>query len=272
MEREDGIFVDINSLSHTAGFMRQSLQTLLASVDAVTERLDPEDGENVRHLSSAMRSIFQLIRISDNLEIFSLLKKEAYPLCKVPAGVFAEVREVADRAAELLAYQNIDLEIRLPENDFTGCIDRALLRLMLWNLLSNASAHAADHRICLSAERSGRDEILLYLTNREEGARLLETERLFDRYSSDPEDLRARDGLGVGLRLVLEAARLHGGSLMLSASPEGLITAMLRLNTEKASGTDVHSPILLPEQSLNDGLIGLSGILPAEVYDPRDIL
>ena len=272
MDREDGIFVDINSLMHTAGSMRQALQTLLSSVDAMTDKMDLNNAESVRDSSAALRSIYRLIRLSENLSAFSLLEKHCYPICKVRRSVFSVVRNLAEQAAELLAYRNIRLELTLPERDFFGAMDPGLLRLMLWNLLANAAEHASDGKLSLRAERSGQEEILLYLTNRAEGQELLETERLFDRYSRDPEDPHARDGLGVGLRLVLDAAALHGGSLMLSSTPEGLVTAMLRLRTEKDADQEISSPVGLPEQTLNDGLIGLSCVLPDEAFDPRDLL
>ncbi len=272
MEPTDEIFVDIHSLEHTAGAMRQSLQSLLASMDAVSERLDLQDGENVRQLSAAMRSIYQLIRVSDNLNAFALLNKQSYPLRKQPMAVFAAVRALAERASELLAYLDITLELHLPEKDFTGSVDLSLMKLMVWNLLSNAASHAADKKLCLTAERSGKEEILLYLSNRAESGELLNVQRLFDRYSADPGDLGPREGTGLGLRIVLEAARLHGGNLILSSAPDGQVTAMLRLRTEKEAEETVRSTVLLPEQNLNDGLLGLSGILPLEAFDPRDLL
>ncbi len=272
MDRENGIFVDINSLMHTAGSMRQVLQTLLSSVDAMTDRMDPDSPEGIRDSSAALRSIYRLIRLSENLSAFALLEKNSYPLCKVRRSVFSLVRGIAEQAAELLAYRNVSLEIVLPDRDFFGAVDQNLLRLMLWNLLANAAEHASDGKLTLRAERSGQEEILLYLTNRTEGPELLETERLFDRYSRDPEDPHARDGLGVGLRLVLDAAALHGGSLLLSSTPEGIVTAMLRLRTEKDADQKISSPVGLPEQTLNEGLIGLSCVLPDEAFDPRDLL
>ena len=272
MGQDDSILIDINSLSHTAGSMRQSLQTLLASVDAMTEAMDPGNPDNIRHSSAALRSIYRLIRISDNLSAFSLLEKGVYPLRKTPQSVFALLRKFIEQASELLSYRNITLKAELPERDFIGCVDEQLLRLVLWNLLSNAAANAADRTLTLRAERSGQDEVLLYLTNRAESPDLLETERLFDRYSRDPSDVHAKEGLGMGLRLCLEGASLHGGSLLLSCTKDGLVTTMLRLRAERDSGQQLRSPICIPEQTFNDGLIALSDVLPDQAFDPRDLL
>ena len=272
MDRDDAAFIDSRSLLHTAGSMRQTLQTLLSSVDSMAEHLDPENEDCLRHASAALRSIYQLIRISDNLSAFSMLQDGSYPLCLRRQSVFGAVSAVAEQAAGLLQLKQITLELKLPERDYIGQLDDRLLSLMLWNLLANAAAHTDDGRLSLQAERRGQAEILICLTNWQKDAAPLELEALFDRYSRAPEDQRNADGLGVGLRLVQQAAALHGGGLLISTTPEGKVTAVLRLQTEKLSAENIQSPVLLPEQQLNDGLIALSPILPDSAFDPRDVL
>jgi signal transduction histidine kinase len=99
--------------------------------------------------------------------------------------------------------------------------DPAALRRVVANLLDNAVRHAGD-RVVLAVE-PGAEQHLLTVTDDGPGIPPADRERVFDRFTR-LDDARARDagGAGLGLAIVRELVRRHGGTVTLAdADPVG---------------------------------------------------
>jgi signal transduction histidine kinase len=103
--------------------------------------------------------------------------------------------------------------------------DPNALRQVLDNLVTNAVRHAAG-RVTLAAARSA-DRVVVTVTDDGPGIPAADRDRVFDRFTR-LDDARARDsgGAGLGLAIVRELVRLHGGSITLSDASPGLRVAV----------------------------------------------
>src|SRR5262249_28029025 len=129
-------------------------------------------------------------------------------------------------------------------------VDRHLWEQIVSNLLSNAFKFTFEGQIPVSL-RSLKDKALLCVTDTGVGVRAEEVPRLFERFHR-VEGTRARthEGSGIGLALVQELVRLHGGT----------ITA------ESAYGKGTSFTVTIPKGSAH---------LPKERIDstrPRDLM
>ncbi|HWR77161.1 MAG TPA: two-component system sensor histidine kinase CreC [Thiobacillus sp.] len=109
--------------------------------------------------------------------------------------------------------------------------DRFLLRQALLNLLDNAIDFSPPNgtihlQLCQAGKR-------LELRVRDEGAGIPDyaQDRLFERFYSTPRPDSGQRGTGLGLNLVEQSARLHGGTITLSNHPAGGAEAVLSLPT-----------------------------------------
>jgi signal transduction histidine kinase len=90
--------------------------------------------------------------------------------------------------------------------------DRAQLARLVRNLVDNAERHAAS-TVTLGLEASSNG-VRLIVADDGAGVPAAELERIFERFTR-LDDARARDsgGAGLGLAIVAEVARAHGGSV-----------------------------------------------------------
>jgi len=113
--------------------------------------------------------------------------------------------------------------------------DRFLLRQALLNLLDNAIDFSPrGGTIHLNLDQSGA---WLELRIRDEGAGIPDyaQDRVFERFYSTPRPDSGQRGSGLGLNLVEQAARLHGGEIRLGNASQGGAEAVLRLPAAPAN-------------------------------------
>lgn len=107
--------------------------------------------------------------------------------------------------------------------------DALLLQQAVLNLLDNAIEFSPEGaQIELSATDDGED-IVFAIRDHGQGAPDYALPQLFDRFYSLPRPATGRKSTGLGLALVREVARLHGGEASFENHPEGGGLAHLRL-------------------------------------------
>jgi signal transduction histidine kinase len=108
------------------------------------------------------------------------------------------------------------------------------LRRVLDNLVDNAVRHAST-RVVLAARRNGPD-LLVTVTDDGPGIPAADRERVFDRFTRlDHARGRGAGGAGLGLAIVRELVRRHGGTVRLGDAGPGL-RAEVRLPAQDVPG------------------------------------
>jgi signal transduction histidine kinase len=96
--------------------------------------------------------------------------------------------------------------------------DPTLLRRMVRNLLENAERHAGG-ATRLAVARAGSDGVLI-IEDRGPGIQQADHEKIFEPFYSSPRGAGAR-GAGLGLSIVRQIARAHGGNVSYAPREEG---------------------------------------------------
>ena len=151
-------------------------------------------------------------------------------------------------------------------------MDGALVERAVYNLIANAARYTPKNgTLCLTVERL-QSIIAIKLSDNGEGVSPQMLARLFAP-EAEPEVGDPRWGLRLGLTLVREIARLHGGSLILAGNgAEAGTTAVFSLSLDPAR-QELRSPGLQYDYTsgCHHGLVELSELLPAELYAPKSI-
>lgn len=173
------------------------------------DRLDARDRQE---LDVVHRNALRLLRLVNTLLDFSRVEAgraqavyEPVDLAALTADLASNFRSACERAGLTLTVDCAPL----PE---AVHVDRGMWERIVLNLVSNAFKFTFEGEIEVAVRAEGREAVL---TVRDTGTGIPEEElpRIFDRFHR-VENARGRtfEGTGIGLALVQELARLHGGA------------------------------------------------------------
>jgi signal transduction histidine kinase len=133
--------------------------------------------------------------------------------------------------------KGFELETHLPEAPIELVFDAAAIEQILTNAIDNAlkyAASASDRRIEISLVRAAREKrpgVELRIRDHGPGVEAAERERVFERFHRiERPETAHQPGTGLGLALVRELARAHGGeATMLDGDAGALLVIWLPL-------------------------------------------
>ena len=193
--------------------MRAALHMLRAST------VDPLRAKAL--LETMDRQVGQMTRLVEDLLDISRITRGVIDLRREPIDVAAEVRNALESCEGPLEFGRHELVLNLPSEPLTVTADRARLQQILENLILNAVKYTEPGgRIEVSAANEGTD-VLIQVRDNGIGIasdKLVQVWDLFVQVDESPE--RIRTGLGIGLALVKDLVKRHGGAVQ--AASDGL--------------------------------------------------
>jgi PAS domain S-box-containing protein len=217
--REEFLAMVSHELNTPLTGLQLQLQHLMRRVDfgdektALMLRRAVDSGEK---LSALVELLLDVTRIAQ--DDFQIAPQEL-DLAEVVAGVVEGLREQAQRSHSPMSVRS--------EGSTTGRWDRLRLEQLVGSLLSNALKYGAGAPIviCLSGDP---DQVTIEVRDRGPGIAPEHREGLFERFARRGS-IRNHGGLGLGLYLVREIARVHGGEAEARNAPEGGALFAVRL-------------------------------------------
>jgi Signal transduction histidine kinase len=205
------------------------LKTPVASIKGYLETIleNPDMPEETR-IGFLSRCLSQTQRLTSLLDDLSLLNRMGdtedidalFPMH--PIDVMDTITQLSKEKAQVLQSKGMSLRTGLPSKiDLNG--NESLIYSIFRNLLDNAIMYAGDGAvISLSAYREGSSWHFTFADNGP-GVDKEHLDHLFDRfYRVDKSRSRASGGTGLGLTIVRNAVRRHGGTIAASSNDPGL--------------------------------------------------
>ncbi|HZN95437.1 MAG TPA: PAS domain-containing protein, partial [Myxococcales bacterium] len=158
------------------------------------------------------RSGLRLQKLVNSLLDFSRLEAGRIHASYQPTDLAALTRDLASTFRSTVERAGLTLEIRCPPLEEPVFVDREMWEKIVLNLLSNAFKFTFEGGVEVSLADAG-PAVALRVKDTGVGVPEAELERIFERFHR-VEGTRARtnEGSGIGLALVQELAKLHGGS------------------------------------------------------------
>ena len=125
-----------------------------------------------------------------------------------------------------------------------------LLRRLVRNLLDNARRYGGGNEIEVSLQCSHGDEITLAVCDRGSGVAAEERERIFEPFYRPAGTRESGGGVGLGLSLVRQITRLHGGKVHCVPRPDGGTCFEVRLSTLQLASDENSAKNFGPEVGL----------------------
>ncbi len=206
------------------------LRTPLASILLLSENLEAgrvaSEADRARYHALIRREALRLRRLVDDVLDFSRLERgKRLDVRREPLRVDAWLERLFDELAEWSHEHALELAVERSPTGAEAEIDPEALRRALLNLLDNARKHSGGTQVELSAAREER-ELVLRVRDHGRGIPAEDRERVFEPFTR----LAHGDapGAGLGLSIVREIVREHGGTIgaLDPASGPGIVFEM----------------------------------------------
>jgi heavy metal sensor kinase len=206
---QEGVQEQRRLVDDTSHELRSPLAAMRAELD-VSLRADQLDPPARAVLESTREEVIRLSRMVDDLLTLAGADEGRLDLALTGADLGEVAGDVVRAMEPLAAAHGITLRLEAGPAPVTG--DRDRLQQAIGNLVDNAikySPHSAVVRIATVTEG---DEAVIRVTDAGPGVAPELRERVFDRFfRADASRTRATGGSGIGLAIVRELARAHGG-------------------------------------------------------------
>lgn len=192
--------------------MRTPLTLILGPLGTLLEQHDEALPEPLREpLGMAYRNAQRLHKLVGSLMDFAIIEAGSLPLALAPVDAGAVTAEIASLFRSAVEAAGLELVVDCGAARGEVLLDRDMWEKIVFNLLSNAFKYTPSGRIEVSLARQG-DALQLAVADTGVGVAPGEATRIFERfYRGCHAAGRAAEGSGVGLALVQELVRLHGG-------------------------------------------------------------
>jgi signal transduction histidine kinase len=202
-------------LALTTHDLRSPLTVISGVINFFTSgRLGDLTPEQQNMVEMMERNTQNLIELVNDLLDASKLESGTLRLDTTSIELHGLVEELSAQMRPLAREKEITLEEAIPEGLPPLRADRAKLRRVLVNLLSNALKFTPKGgRVCLSAAREG-GFVRVALSDTGVGIPPEDIEHLFDKYAqARSRATRSEKGTGLGLYITRQLVELHGGNI-----------------------------------------------------------
>lgn len=259
--RREGCATEANIDAKLLRELREQVNTLLSANQLLTGLVRESGSARDRDcLAMANQSLYRLIRTIQHLETVQTAEELFSPHTVDVSDLCRRVGEELKLLAPLLG---VTFTWRLEQENLLTQADPDLLERALLNLLTNA-LQAAGQGGSVSLRLAKKGEALLF-TVEDDGAGLS--------LPNEPQDpfLKTSAGLGLGLDVARQTARLHGGQLMWHLREGGGTAMVFSIPLQKPEESGLVRASSMPYDrtgGFSTLLVELSPLLPAEQFFP----
>jgi len=201
--------------SNVSHEFRTPLTLMLGPLEEILAAPNPDASEVKSHVELAHRNGIRLLRLVNSLLDFSRIEAGRVQASFAPTDIAAFSAEIASSFRSAMEKAGLELSIKsrpLPEPVY---LDREMWEKVLLNLLSNAFKFTFDGAVSVETGTSADGRYAeIKVSDTGIGVAAEELPRLFERFHRiEGAASRTFEGSGIGLALVQELVKLHGGTI-----------------------------------------------------------
>ena len=229
----------ISSVSHE---LRTPLSQILLFAETLNLGRIRTDDERHTATGVIVQEGRRLMHLVENILHFSRAERQMTRLGPEPIDLNQAIQEIVADWMPLASSADVRLTTVFAPEVF-AMADRAALRQMVLNLLDNAVKYGAHPQTVTVGTAARGDRVRLWIDDEGEGIPERDRERVWTSfYRLECHANSAVAGSGIGLYVVRELARLHGGDSWIEDAPRKGARVVIELNAApRAAGfTDEH--------------------------------
>ncbi|HJV74703.1 MAG TPA: EAL domain-containing protein [Noviherbaspirillum sp.] len=203
-----------NDVSHE---LRTPLTLLLWSLDQLTKVDRDRHDSEMKALTTATRNAKRMLRLVNTLLEFARADAGRVKATYQPTDLTSLTKELASQFRTAVEQAGLRLTVQCEPLPQPVYVDREMWEKILLNLLSNAFKFTAHGEIRVMLENKN-DWAQLTVADTGSGISAEDVPLVFDRFfrSREPR-VRGEEGSGIGLALVKELVRFHGGDIQVKS-------------------------------------------------------
>jgi signal transduction histidine kinase/DNA-binding response OmpR family regulator len=200
--------------SNVSHEFRTPLTLMLGPVeDALSDVEQPLSASQRERLELIRRSGLRLQKLVNSLLDFSRIEAGRAQASYVPTDLAVLTAELASSFRSAIEKAGLKLSIDCPPLAELAYVDRDMWEKLVLNLLSNALKFTFEGEIEVSLRQNG-ERIALAVRDSGTGIAAAELPHVFERFRRiEGARSRTHEGTGIGLALVQELVKLHGGEI-----------------------------------------------------------
>ncbi|WP_309007557.1 ATP-binding protein [Pelagicoccus sp. SDUM812005] len=200
--------------SNVSHEFRTPLTLMLGPVEELLGSAEEEFSARNRELLELVnRNGQRLLRLVNTLLDFTRIEAGRAQASFVPTDLAAYTAELASNFRSACERAGLEFEVDCPPLEAPAYVDRGMWEKIVLNLLSNAFKFTFEGRIRIAVEQVGQ-RFALTVTDTGTGIPADQMPRLFERFHRiENARSRSHEGSGIGLALVQELVKLHGGKI-----------------------------------------------------------
>ncbi|WP_442784876.1 response regulator [Cupriavidus sp. SS-3] len=208
-----------SNISHE---FRTPLTLMLGPLEELVRRAG--SGEDRAMLEMTHRNGLRLLKLVNALLDFSRIESGRVTMRRQPTDVAALTADLASLFRASVEAAGITLRVDCPPLcpplAHAVAVDRDMWETIVLNLVSNAFKFTFAGTITVAVAPQGDDAVVLTVRDTGIGIPAAELPRIFERFHRvEGAQGRSIEGSGIGLALVQELVRLHGGTIDVQSTP-----------------------------------------------------
>jgi signal transduction histidine kinase len=241
-----------NNVSHE---LRSPLTLILAPLEELVAGRTPPGGDKPA-LEAMHRNAVRLLRLINQLLDLAKIDAGEMKIAPTPLDLAALVRGTLAGFEAAAEKKGVALELRVPAGMRNVMLDASWIESALTNLAANAlrlTKRGGAVRVTLEDLGS---EVTLSVSDDGPGIAPEDRDKVFERFAQGDSTKRVVGGTGIGLALVREAVRLHGGDVRLESElgkgATFTLTLPRRPEVPETRGPEQASPSQRPPRLMVD--------------------
>jgi PAS domain S-box-containing protein len=199
-----------SNISHE---LRTPLTLILSPLEDMLSRANPEIVTSSNEIELVHRNATRLLKLVNALLDFSRLEAGRIQASFEPTNLGQITNEIASVFRSAIERAGLEYEIQISDLDQRVFVDPQMWEKIILNLISNALKFTPQGKIIVDL-RQRADAAELAVTDTGIGISEQEIPRIFERFHRvEGTSARTHEGTGIGLALVQELARIHGGTI-----------------------------------------------------------
>ncbi len=190
--------------------LRTPLTLITGPLDDMAAGNKPAGGTPMA-IQAMNRNAKWLLRLINQLLDLSKLEAGRVELVRSPIDLTSLTRSVFQSFAAAAEAKGVEMRFQAPEKIEPCALDPVWIESILNNLLGNALRFVGRGGLVQARVVESRDRLRIEVEDNGRGIEPDELPRIFERFAQAGSYRKRRGGTGIGLALVREAARLHGG-------------------------------------------------------------